>query len=216
MKRTIVIVDDHPIVRQGFIQLINMEDDLAVTGQAEDVPGAHREIDEKKPHMAIIDLSLKDSSGLELIKDLSRLYPDLKMLVVSLHDEKVYAERAIRAGAKGFIMKMEATENLLTAIREVLNGGVYLSDEMKSRMLERMTRGGNEKVSPISVLSDRELEVFQMIGHGTKTSDIADKLCLSVKTVETYKSHLKRKLKLNNSNELIQHAVEWTLHKESW
>lgn len=215
MKRNIIIVDDHPIVRQGFIQLINQDTELDVVGEAENASGALQVIERIKPHLAIIDLSLKDSSGLELIKDITRLYPELPMLVVSLHDEKVYAERALRAGAKGFIMKMEATENLLTAIRQVLAGGVYLSDDMKSRMLERMTGGVQEK-TPISVLSDRELEVFQMIGNGMKTSEIADKLCLSVKTVETYKSHLKKKLNLNNSNELIQHAVEYNLHHESW
>jgi len=216
MKRKIIIVDDHPIVRKGFIQLINMEDDLEVVAEAEDAPGALRVIEENNPSLAIIDLSLKNSNGLELIKDIARLFPSLAMLVVSLHDEKVYAERALRAGAKGFIMKMEATENLLTAIHQVLAGGVYLSDEMKSRMLQQMTSGRKEKISPISVLSDRELEVFQMIGNGMKTSEIADKLCLSVKTVETYKSHLKRKLNVPNSNALIQQAVEYVLHNESW
>lgn len=216
MKRKIIIIDDHPIVRQGFIQLIHIEDDLEVVAEAEDGQGAMKAIEEYKPHLAIIDLSLKNSSGLELIKDIVKVYPGLIMLVVSLHDEKVYAERALRAGAKGFIMKMEATENLLTAIHQVLAGGVYLSEEMKSRMLERMTSGSEERVSPISVLSDRELEVFQMIGNGMKTSEIADKLCLSVKTVETYKSHLKKKLNLGNSNELIQHAVEYVLHNETW
>ncbi len=216
MKRKIIIVDDHPIVRKGFIQLINMEDDLEVVAEAEDAPGALRVIEENTPNLAIIDLSLKNSNGLELIKDIARLFPSLAMLVVSLHDEKVYAERALRAGAKGFIMKMEATENLLTAIHQVLAGEVYLSDEMKSRMLQQMTSGRKEKISTISLLSDRELEVFQMTGNGMKTSEIADKLCLSVKTVETYKSHLKRKLNVPNSNALIQQAVEYVLHNESW
>ncbi|MBN2049500.1 MAG: response regulator transcription factor [Spirochaetales bacterium] len=216
MKHSIVIVDDHPIVRKGFIQLINLEEDLEVIGEAEDSAGALDAMEKHKPDLVIIDLSLKNSSGLELIKDLARLYPKLPMLVVSLHDEKLYAERALRAGAKGFIMKMEATENLLTALRQVLSGGVYLSDGMKSRMLESMTSRGKDKVSPISVLSDRELEVFQMIGNGITTGEIASKLCLSVKTVETYKSNLKKKLRLHNSNELIQHAVEWTLHNETW
>jgi DNA-binding NarL/FixJ family response regulator len=213
MKKRIVIIDDHPIVRQGFTQLINQEDDLIVVGEAEDAAGAFGLVERLKPDLALIDLSLKNSNGIELIKDLSHLYPDFLMLVISLHEESVYAERSLRAGAKGFIMKAEATENVMTAIRMVLRGDIYLSGSMRNRILHSITSGGNprNKKNMEEYLSDRELQVLQAVGRGASTKEIADDLNLSIKTIETYKSHLKQKLSLKNSTELMQYAVEWYL-----
>lgn len=211
MKK-IVIIDDHPIVRQGFRQIIEQDADYQVIGEAEDAFTAMELIEETQPDMALIDLSLKNSNGLELIKDLQLAKSTVKILVVSLHEESLYAERALRAGARGFIMKAEATENILVAVRTVAQGGIYLSEKMHSRMLERMTgtaKPGNH--NPLEVLSDREFEVFQLIGDGFKTKAIAEKLNLSIKTIETYKSHLKTKLDARDSVELLQIALEWSL-----
>jgi DNA-binding NarL/FixJ family response regulator len=212
MKKRIVIVDDHPIVRQGLVLLINQENDLEVVGEAEGAAELFGIIAESRPDLLLVDLSLKDGDGLEIIKDLSRLYPKLLMLAVSLHDENVYAERALRAGARGYIMKSEATENVMVAIRQVLSGGMYLSKKMNEKMLNRLTSGRNEHgEDPVTGLSDREFEVFQLIGQGYDTKMIAQSLFLSVKTIETYKSHLKNKLELKNSTELMQRAVEWSV-----
>ncbi len=210
--KKIVIVDDHPIVRDGFEKLINSEDDFTVVGTAEDASEAIELISKFNPDVAMIDLSLKESSGIELIKDIQICSPDVRILVVSLHDEEIYAERVLRAGAKGFIMKAEAVDDIITAVRKVAGGEIYLSHKMQSRMIEMMASGKkNRNLNPVDILSDRELEVFQMIGNGMKTRHIADQLKLSVKTIETYKSHLKLKLQLKDSVELIQRAVEWEM-----
>ncbi|ADK80951.1 response regulator [Sediminispirochaeta smaragdinae] len=212
MKKRIVVVDDHPIVRQGFVLLINQESDLEVVGQAEDPSAALTIISATKPDLVLVDLSLKNGDGLEMIKDLSRLYPELLMLAVSLHDENVYAERALRAGARGYIMKSEATDSVMIAIRQVLSGGFFLSAKMNERLLTRLTAAGKQDtIDPMARLSDREFEVFQLIGQGYDTRLIAESLCLSIKTIETYKSHLKTKLDLKNSTELMQRAVEWSV-----
>ncbi len=210
-KKRVVIIDDHPIVRQGYAQLINREFDLETVGEAEDSSSALRVIEELKPDIALIDLSLKDSNGLELIKNLAVSHKDLKILVISLHDENVYAERALRAGAKGYIMKSEATKNVMTAIRSVIEGNIYLSPKMRSRIIEHYADGGIKDGNAVDVLSDREFEVFQLIGKGVQTSKIAEQLNLSVKTIETYKSHIKTKLGLDSGTELMQRAVEWEL-----
>jgi len=211
MEKRIVIIDDHPIVRRGFAQLINREADLTVVGEAEDHLSAQTVISDTKPDLALVDLTLKESDGLELIKTINAQYPKVKTMVISLHDERVYAERALRAGAKGYIMKSEATENVMTAIRTVLKGSMYLSDDMQERMLSQFAGNSKKETSPIDVLSDREFEVFRMVGDGLETREIAKRLTLSVKTIETYKSHLKTKLDLHSSTELIQRAVEWNL-----
>ncbi len=211
MEKRIVIVDDHPIVRKGFAQLINREADLKVVGEAEDHLSAQEVIARTMPELALVDLTLKESDGLELIKTINVQYPKVKTMVISLHDERVYAERALRAGAKGYIMKSEATENVMTAIRMVLQGSIYLSADMHERMLSQFAGKSNRDTSPIDVLSDREFEVFRLIGDGLETREIAKRLTLSIKTIETYKSHLKAKLNLNSSTELIQRAVEWNL-----
>lgn len=211
MKK-IIIVDDHPIVREGFAKLINSEEEFEVVGTAEDANSALSMIQEVKPDVAMVDLSLKESSGIELIKDLQNICPEVRILVVSLHDEEIYAERVLRAGAKGFIMKAEAVDDIITAVKKVSKGEIYLSNRMQSKMIEIMASGKRkESVNPLDILSDRELEVFQRIGNGMKTRNIAEQLHLSPKTIETYKSHLKIKLQLKDGVELIQRAVEWNM-----
>lgn len=208
-KRTVLIVDDHPIVRQGLAQLINQETDLQVCGQAEDAPEALQAIRQLQPDMVIVDIALKDTSGMELIKDLKVQYPDLPVLTLSMHDEAVYGERALRAGAKGYIMKQEATEKVVTAIRRVLAGEVYVSNGMAAKMVSRFVGGTHTTGSVADVLSDRELEVFRMIGEGYGTREMAEKLHLSVKTIETYRAHIKDKLALQDANELLRAAIRW-------
>ena len=212
-KAKIIIVDDHPIVRQGLAELINHENDLVVCGQAEGALDAMEVIKDLEPDIVIVDISLKDISGLELIKDIRVRYPQTPVLVLSMHDESLYAERSLRAGAKGYIMKQEATGKVVTAIRKVLMGELYISDRMTARMVDRLV-GGVSESSPINALSDRELEVFDMLGQGHGTRYISEKLHLSIKTIETYRAHIKRKLNLSDATELIQHAVQWVNNRE--
>lgn len=209
-KHGVLIVDDHPIVRQGLAQLISQEDDMEVCGQAEDVQQALRAIRELKPDLVVADVSLKETSGIDLLKDLQVQNPHLPVLMLSMHDETVYAERALRAGARGYIMKQEATERVVTAIRRVLAGDVYISDSMAARMVSKLaTPGGRVGGSPVDCLSDRELEVFRLIGEGHSTRQIAARLHLSIKTIETYRAHVKDKLTLKDANELLRAAIEW-------
>jgi DNA-binding NarL/FixJ family response regulator len=209
-KRSVLIVDDHPVVRQGLAQLINQEKDLEVRGYAEDAFQAMQAIKDVRPDMVIVDISLKDTSGMDLIKDVKIQYPNLPILILSMHDESLYAERALRAGAKGYIMKHEATEQVITAIRRVLAGQIYVSDTMAAKMVTKLATGAAQpSASPVESLSDRELEVFRLIGEGHKTRDVADKLHLSVKTIETYRAHIKEKLGFKDGNELFRFAVEW-------
>lgn len=209
-KTNILIVDDHPIVRQGLTELVNQEDDLYVCGQAEDAHQAMKAVKELKPDMAIVDISLKETSGMELIKDLKARYPNLPVLALSMHDESLYAERALRAGARGYIMKAEATEKVIMAIRKTLSGEIYISDRMASKMMRKLV-GGNAEIntSPVERLSDRELEVFQLIGKGFGTRQISERLFLSIKTIETYRAHIKEKLNLADAAELLQYAIQW-------
>ncbi len=209
-KRRIIIVDDHPIVRQGLAQLINQEDDLYVCGQAEDAHQAVRGIRELNPDLVIVDVSLRTTSGIELIKDIKVQFPSLPVLTLSMHDEAIYAERALRAGARGYIMKQEATEEVVNAIRRVLAGTVYVSQGMAAKMVSKIIAGPGEKgTSPVDRLSDRELEVFRLIGEGYGTREMAEKLYLSVKTIETYRAHIKEKLDLQDANELLRAAIRW-------
>ncbi|MEN6427239.1 MAG: response regulator transcription factor [Phycisphaerales bacterium] len=209
-KRTVLIVDDHPIVRQGLAQLINQEHDLVVCGQAEDAHEAMQAVRESQPDMVIVDISLKDTSGVELIKDLQVQHPDLPVLTLSMHDEAVYGERALRAGARGYIMKQEATEKVVTAIRRVLAGEIYVSDGMAAKMVSKLVGGVGKKTgSLVERLSDRELEVFRMLGEGYNTREMAEKLHLSVKTIETYRAHIKDKLALQDASELLRSAIQW-------
>lgn len=213
-KNKILIVDDHPIVRRGLAELINQEQDLIVCGQADDAYDAMEAIKALKPDMVIVDISLKEKSGLEVIKDIKAQYPALTVLTLSMHDESLYAERALRAGAKGYIMKLEATEKVITAIRKVLSGQVYVSNGVAARMVGKFVGGGPDVgASEIDRLSDRELEVFCLIGQGHGTSEIAERLHLSVKTIETYRAHIKEKLNLASAAELLQYAIRWASSK---
>lgn len=205
----VLIVDDHPIVRQGISQLINQEPDFDTCRQAGNAQETLDLLENSIPDVVLVDISLDGISGLELIKILKSRYPALPVLVLSMHDESLYAERALRAGAKGYVMKQEATEKVLIAIRQVLRGELYLSDRMQGKILQRILNGDAGGLSPIDLLSDRELEVFRLIGHGFATGDIARELARSVKTVETHRAHLKDKLGLKNAAELTRFAVQW-------
>ena len=209
-KKRILIVDDHPIVRQGLSMLINRNDDLLVCGHAADISEAMEAVRVLKPDMAIVDISLKDANGIELVKDIKAYDPELPVLILSMHDESLYAERALRAGAKGYIMKQEGTEKLISAIRAVLSGRIHISDRLTGRLINKMVSGPVETGgSPLETLSDRELEVFLLIGKGERTRQISSQLHLSPKTIETYRSHIKEKLNLGSSTELLQHAIQW-------
>src|SRR5690348_10749428 len=209
VKRRVFIVDDHPIVRQGLAQLINNENDLEVCGHGEDAFESLRTIRQMKPDIALVDISLKESDGIELLKELRAQDPNLPVLILSMHDESLYAERALRAGARGYIMKQEAPQALLQAVRRVLDGQVYVSDRMSATLLQRMVGGrkpGGEL--PMDRLTDRELEIFRMIGAGESVKEIADHLCLSVKTVEAHREHIKEKLNFKSSAELLRFAIQ--------
>jgi len=211
-KARVLLVDDHPIVRQGLAMLINAEPDLMVCGEASTGAEALQLVRTSEPDVAMIDIALDDRSGVELIREIRGMLPDLPMLALSMHDESLYAERVLRAGGRGYVMKQEATENMLTAIRRVLAGEIYLSARMSTRLLGQFASAPRgENVSPISRLTDRELEVFTMIGRGLSTREIAEKLFLSVKTVEAHREHIKEKLGLRSSVELVRHAVQFNL-----
>src|ERR1700733_5379667 len=210
MKIRVLVVDDHPIVRQGLSQLINQEPDLMVCGQAEDARTALDAIDPSQPDILIVDVSLDGPDGIELLKTIRAKDARLPVLILSMHDESLYAERALRAGANGYIMKQEATERVLVAIRQILGGEVYVSERMAKKMVQQFIGGsGVSKRSIIDELTDRELEVFRLIGQGHGTRQIAEELHLSVKTVETYYAHIKEKMFLKNAREMVQHAVQW-------
>ena len=215
-KRSVFLIDDHPIVREGLTQLINREADLSVCGVAEDTYAALKSMEVLKPDIAIADISLKGADGIELIKSLKTRMPTLPVVVLSIHDETFYAPRALRAGARGYIMKQEATENVLVALRRVLSGGVYLSERMANKMLQQLVGvSGTAQQFPVERLSDRELEVFRLIGQGHGTRRIAEELHLSVKTVESYREHIKEKMTLSDANELVQHAIQWVEREKS-
>ncbi|MCR9230816.1 response regulator transcription factor [Gimesia chilikensis] len=214
-KTRIMIVDDHPIVREGYSRLIEREDNLQVCAEADSKSVALNQIMNDPPDLVIVDISLKDGSGLELIKDIKAQFKQIKMLAVSMHDENLFAERCIRAGALGFVNKQQAPEQLVTAIHRVLSGKVFLSSEITERMICRSIGSVNySEESPIETLSDRELEVFEQIGLGETTRQIAEKLNLSPKTVETYRENIKHKLNLDNATELIRNAIQWVLEKK--
>jgi DNA-binding NarL/FixJ family response regulator len=215
-KKTVFVVDDHPLLRQGLAMLINQETDLMVCGEAEDALAAMKAIAALKPDIVIADISLNGPDGLDLLKNLRMLYPDLPVLILSMHDESIYAERALRARANGYIMKQEATEKVLVAIRRILDGEIYLSGRMANKMLQQYMSGQTVQTdSRLAALSDRELEVFRLIGEGFGTRQIAEALHLSMKTVESYQAHLKEKLSLRTGRELMQHAIQWKLNDKS-
>lgn len=213
-KSNILIVDDHPIVRQGIAQLIDREDDMQVCCEAGNADQALEIIANNasccRADIALVDMSLPGISGIELVKILRSRFPEMQILMISTHDESLYAERALRAGAKGYIMKQEATEKVLIAIRHILSGEVYLSEKMRSKMLQRIIDNRFETpTSPVSHLSDKEIDVLRLIGKGLRTSDIALELSRSVKTVEAHRANLKEKLGLKNATELVRFAVQW-------
>lgn len=211
-KSRVFVVDDHPLVRDGLSTLINQESDLEVCGVAEDAASALPAIAAQRPHIALIDISLKNTSGLELIKDLKIQQPAMAVIVVSMHDEILYAERALRAGACGYVMKRESTGNVLKAIRRVLEGGVYLSDNVVARMAS-LVAGQRQRDSAsaerVEQLSDRELEVFRLLGRGKTTAEIADVLHINFKTVQAYCARAKEKLGLTTAIELRRAATRW-------
>jgi len=210
-RTRILLVDDHPLVRERLAEILNREADLTVCGEAEDRHEAIAAIPAKRPDLVIVDLSLKNSDGLELIKDIHTRWPQVRMLVVSMHDESLYAERVIRAGALGYITKQEATRKILLAVRRVLAGNIYLKEGIATRIISRMTaRSGAVAATPAERLADRELQVFDLTGRGLSTCEIAERLHIAVKTVETYRSRIKEKLKLKDSSELLRCAISWT------
>ena len=210
-KRRILVVDDHPIIRQGLAMMVNREADLVVCGEAEDATGAMLVMASSRPDVLIVDISLNGPDGLDLLKNIRNTYPTLPVLILSMHDESIYAERALRAGANGYIMKQEATEKVLVAVRRILNGEIYVSERIANKMLKHYITGAGSLKNTISDLSDRELEVFRLIGEGHGTRQIAEELHLSVKTVESYQAHIKDKLSLRSARELMQHAIQWNM-----
>jgi DNA-binding NarL/FixJ family response regulator len=208
-KTKVVIVEDHPLFRERLALLINKELDMLVCGEADNIRQAMEIIQSTQPHAAVVDITLKGSSGLELIKDLKAQSIDLPVLVLSMHDESLYAERVIRAGAKGYITKDEASDKVMSAIRKVVAGEIYLSETMTSRVLKNLSGKTAEQVSPLERLTDRELEVFQLIGKGKTAKEIAETLNLGLTTIDTYRARIKEKLNLKNATELVHEAAEW-------
>jgi DNA-binding NarL/FixJ family response regulator len=208
-KSKVLLVDDHAILTAGLAELINQQKDLTVCGTAVDQNKALTQIERLMPDLVLVDISLKGSNGIELLKNLKARYPKLPVLILSMHEEEVYAMRAVRAGASGFIMKQEATDKVLEAIRKVLGGEVFLSERMEKRVMQQFVGRNPKTGSPIDDLSDRELEVFGLLGQGRGTRQIAEQLHLSIKTIESHRTHIKEKLNLKDANELIQHAIQW-------
>ena len=208
-KRKVFIVDDHPVVRDGLIALIEHEKDLKVCGDADDATEALKSLSPLKTDVVIVDIGLKSSDGIELTKSIKAQYPRLPVVVLSIHDESVYAERALRAGASAYLMKEVVSENIITAIRTVLRGEIYVSDQIAKKFLgnafQRKSKAGAD---PVAKLSDREFEIFRLIGVGYKASQIAERMHLSVKTVETYRARIKEKLSLTDASKLLQYAIK--------
>lgn len=214
-KIRVFIVDDHPIVRQGLIQLINQEDDMICVGEAGDAAEALKGIAKIKPDLAIVDISLQGASGIELTKGLVAHHPKTLVLILSMYDESLHVERSLKVGAKGYLMKQEATDHVVTAIRKVVGGGIYVSDRMSETLMHQLSGGGKPLIGATTgKLSDRELEVLQLIGQGYTTKRVAKELFVSVKTIESHYANIKTKLDLKNSHELIQYAVKWSLSEK--
>jgi DNA-binding NarL/FixJ family response regulator len=208
-KAKVLIVDDHAIVRQGLAELINDQPDLITCGEAESPPQAMKVISQSTPDVAVVDVSLKGGDGIELCRQIHEQWPEIPILVLSMHEESLYAERVLRAGALGYVMKQAPQETVMAAIRRVLTGQTYLSEQMSAKLLRSLSGSrGNSDASPLERLSDRELQIFRLIGQGRSVKDIAEELFLSPKTVETHKEHIKQKLKLDSSNDLLRYAIE--------
>ena len=209
-KVKIYLVDDHPLVREWLTNLIHQQPDLVVCGESEDAPHALQEISATRPDVAIVDISLKDGSGIELIKNLKAMQPGVAVIVLSMHDERLYAERALRAGAHGYIMKRETAKKVITAIRQVLDGKIYMSESLAAVFAEKFVAGRlPASGSLVEQLSDRELEVFHLLGQGLETRQVAKTMNISMKTVQAHCANIKNKLKLTNAAELLREAVRW-------
>lgn len=209
-KKKVLIVDDHPITRQGLRVLVDQQPDFAVCGEADNAAVAMDLAAKLKPDIAIVDITLRTANGIELTKNLRAHSPTLLILIVSMHDEELFAERALRAGAKGYLMKHEASDQIVNALRRIANGDIYVSGRVQARMLSRMVNSRTGEVaSPVESLSDREMEVFQLLGNGYSTRQIAERLNLSVKTIDSYREHLKLKLNLETGADLIRYAIQW-------
>ncbi|WP_404425774.1 response regulator [Nibricoccus sp. IMCC34717] len=209
-KTRIFIVDDHPLLRRGLAELINREPDMTFVGEAEDAPTALKAINQIKPDLVIVDISLKGYNGIELIKNIKALDSKVQVLVLSMHDESVYAMRVLKAGAKAYVMKAEVTEKVMEAVRRIRAGKVFVSEQVASRMLDQVVVGGDPAPSsPVDQLSDRELEIVNLIGSGQPTREIAAKLHISIKTVESHRARIKEKLNLHNAIQLVQFCVRW-------
>ena len=209
-KTRIMIVDDHPMMREGLRQLIANEPDLSVCCEVENAHQCLESVANSAPSLALVDITLPGKNGLELIKDLQAMHPELPILVISMHDEALYAERVLRAGGRGYIMKQEGGKKLMEAIRQVLSGQIYVSEKISAKILEIFSgRRSGAATTPVEHLTDREFEVFQLIGQGRSTRQIAEHLHLSVKTVEVHRVNIKGKLKLETAAELIRYAVRW-------
>ena len=209
-RKTILIVDDHPTLRRGLAALIDSEPDLAVCGEAATCPEALAAIPKSRPDLVIVDLALGEGDGLDLVKEMLKRHAEIPALVLSMHDESVYAERSLKAGARGYVTKQQLDSTVLVAIRRLLDGETYMSDTLEARLAVKFVNGRTlETDSPMDALSDRELQVFRLIGQGRSTRQIADTLNLSIKTIESHREHIKNKLGLETTAELAQHATRW-------
>ena len=207
--KRLVLIDDHPIMRHGLAQLVRAEDGLDVVGEAGSAREGLEVVGRLKPDLAVIDLTLPDKNGLELVKDIRALHPTTQCLVLSMHDETLYGERALRAGARGYVMKEEAADNLVTAIHKVISGGLYISESLNARMLEQVTGSSRSKATGMDALTDRELEILALIGKGVATKVIAAQLSISARTVEAHRAHIKEKLSMTDGSALVRYAVQW-------
>ncbi|HEY4300124.1 MAG TPA: response regulator transcription factor [Candidatus Didemnitutus sp.] len=206
----ILLVDDHPLMRQGLRSLLEQDRRFEIVGEADNAPRAMELATKLRPNLAVVDISLRSTNGIELTKGLRAQVPTMAVLIMSMHDEDVYAERALRAGAMGYLMKREAVDKVVTAIDRIMQGEIFLGDRIKGMMLRRFVQHrADEVVSPMEKLSDREMEVFQLLGNGYGTREIADQLKLSVKTIDSYREHLKEKLSLTSGSDLVRHAIQW-------
>ena len=209
-RKTILIVDDHPTLRRGLAALIDSEPDLAVCGEAATCPEALAAIPKSRPDLVIVDLALGEGDGLDLVKEMLKRHAEIPALVLSMHDESVYAERSLKAGARGYVTKQQLDSTVLVAIRRLLDGETYMSDTLEARLAAKFVDGRTlETDSPLDALSDRELQVFRLIGQGRSTRQIADTLTLSIKTIESHREHIKNKLSLETTAQLAQHATRW-------
>jgi DNA-binding NarL/FixJ family response regulator len=209
-KTRVFIVDDHPLLRKGLGELINQQLDMIICGEAEDAPEALKAICQIHPDLVIVDISLKSQNGIELIKNIKAINPSTQILVLSMHDESIYALRVLKAGAKAYVMKQEVVEKVMEAIRRIRAGKVFVSERVAAQMLSQVVDGNDpSRNSPVDALSDRELEIVTMIGNGTPTREIAKRLSISIKTVESHRAHIKDKLSLTNATQLVQWCVRW-------